>query len=332
MVTVRQFSRGVGRTMRAIDRDAKRAQRNRAAAQREALKVDMLESAADAASQYAELISALTGSHGVVFTRRDWSTTAKTPVLQVPERLSANEDRARVAAADYEPGWLARTFGREARARAALEQAIIDARLGDDEAYQGARALMEQRNNEIEHAKRVMNHNPDALVAALDAHSELGDLPFAVEAIDIVFAEDRVIAMVDGLDLEDMPTQSVTLLQSGKASIKALPKTKVLELHRENICSSALRVAVEILKTLPIEAVEVVMHSDLLDRSSGHVDADPVLYVRVTAPAVTPLNLSRTDAVALVERLGGRFDWNQREGFTRLSKDGLDIPAESSRN
>jgi hypothetical protein len=116
-----------------------------------------------------------------------------------------------------------------------------------------------------------------------------------------------------------MPEQSVTLLQSGKASIKPLAKGKVLELHRDNICSSALRVAMECLQTLPLDAMEVVMHTDLLNPSTGHIQSEPVLYVRVAAQAIEPLNLTRTDAVALVERLGGHFDWSKRDGFRTLN-------------
>src|SRR3546814_8288740 len=71
----------------------------------------------------------------------------------------------------------------------------------------------------------------------------LGDLPFSVEGLDTLFIDGRVVAVVDGLDLEDMPEESISLLKSGKASVKAIPVGKRHELHRDAICSAAVRVA-----------------------------------------------------------------------------------------
>jgi hypothetical protein len=132
----------------------------------------------------------------------------------------------------------------------------------------------------------------------------------------------------DGLDLEDMPDQAVTLLQSGKASIKALPKSRVLELHRLNICSSAVRVALEFLNALPLDAVEVVMQTDVLDRATGHIQAQPVLYVRVTAQAIASVNLALAEADALIDRLGGHYEWKKGEGFRPLNLTPFAIPTE----
>ncbi len=125
-----------------------------------------------------------------------------------------------------------------------------------------------------------------------------------------------------------MPDQSVTLLQSGKASIKALPKNRVLELHRLNICSSAVRVALEFLNALPLDAVEVVMQTDLLERGTGHIGAEPALYVRVTPQALGTVNLERAEADALIERLGGHFDWKRGEGFRPLNLAPFNIPTD----
>src|SRR3546814_3525358 len=85
----------------------------------------------------------------------------------------------------------------------------------------------------------------------------LGDLPFSVEGLDTLFIDGRVVAVVDGLDLEDMPEESISLLKSGKASVKAIPVGKRHDLHRDAICSAAVRVAIEFMACLTIEAVEV---------------------------------------------------------------------------
>ena len=329
MVTYRQVGRGMVRTMRAIDREAKRAERQRLAYEKAALKLEMLETAAAAVQDYERLIAMLTGAHRIALVPRDWSAIANASEPAPPLEDDTSERRARSALAEYEPGWLARTFGGGARRRAILEREIEEGQAADARRSQERWREYERRKAEIAEAKRILELDEEAVVAVLDERSALGNLPFSVEGIDILFTDDnRVIAVVDGLDLEDMPEQSLSLLQSGKASVKALPKPKVLDLHRQNICSSAIRVALEFLNLLPLKSVEVVMESDVLDRSTGHIDPHPVLYVRVAAQALASVNLQRAEADALIERLGGHFDFSRKDGFRPLNLVPFNVPLE----
>ena len=112
---------------------------------------------------------------------------------------------------------------------------------------------------------------------------------------------------------------NLSLLKSGKASFKALASGKRMKMHRDAICSAALRVAIEFLSTLPLDEVEVLMLTDVLDPATGHIDGAPVLYVRVADQALRAVNLGRTDACALLERLGGHMSWSRRDGFRAIN-------------
>lgn len=282
MVTYRQVGRGMVRTLRAIDREAKRAERSRIAYERAAQKQAMLEAAAAAAAEYDDLITELTGAHRVSFSRRDWRTLATEPLPPAVERTSIQEVAAKAVEAKYRAGWLAKTFGLEKGQRAKLATAVVAARHCDEADYQERQEAAAARAGEIEFAQRLVAGDHAAVAEALERHSDVGGLAFCVEGLDVLFTDDgRVIAMVDGLDLEDMPDTSVSLLQSGRASVKPLTSLRILELHRDNICASAVRVALEFLHVLPVDAVEVVMHTDLLDQGSGHIGSEPVLYLRV---------------------------------------------------
>lgn len=319
MVTSRQFTRGMVRTMRAMDRAAKQAERQRIAHQNALHRQAMLNASAQAAAEYEEIVDALIFAHRVSFTKRDWLTLATADQEGEPTRREDQEWNARALLDAYTPNWLDRTLGRAERKRADLIQGVEDARARDDQAHDRARQESEGRNLQIAAAQKIIERDPDALIGALEEHSNLGRLPFSVEAIDTVFIEERVIAVVDGVDLEDMPEETVSLLKSGKASFKALSAGKRLELHRDAICSAAVRVAIEFLATLPLEEVEVVMLTDLLDPGSGHIEGAPVLHVRVSEQALRAVNLGLTDAVALINRLGGHMTWNKRDGFRAIS-------------
>lgn len=319
MVTSRQFVRGVGRTMRAMDRAAKQAERQRMARQQALHRQAHLDASAMAAAEYEEIVEALTGAHRVPLSRVDWLTTATASDVPMPERRSDGEDAAATRLRGYAPGWFARTFGREQKERDRLADEVTTARARDDGAYSAAVAAAMARNAEIASARRVVERDADAMVAALDEHSALGSLPFSVEGIDTLLLDGRTIAIVDGLDLEDMPQEAVTLLKSGKASVKDLAAGKRIEMHRDAICSAAIRVAMEFLAALPIDEVEVLMLTDILDRGTGHIESLPVLHLRATSQALGSLNMPRTQAVAVVERLGAHMEWSKRDGFRAIN-------------
>lgn len=199
--------------------------------------------------------------------------------------------------------------------------AAVEAGVSEDRAdFERRQREVTAANSESEFARRVVALDKEAIVEVLTTRSALGKLSFCLEEIEVWFGDDgRICARVDGLDLEDMPTQSITLLQSGKASIKPLARTRILELHRDNICSSALRIAVEFLGVLPIDAVDVEMSSDVLDPATGHIEAKPVLRLTVASQAIAALNLARAEPVAVIERLAGEFDWSKRDGFRPLA-------------
>ncbi|TSD82834.1 hypothetical protein FFK22_040985 [Mycobacterium sp. KBS0706] len=315
-------------SIRAVRREQERAERRRLAYEKAAQKQAALEAASSAADEYDRLIEALTGAHRVQLERRDWHAVAAAAPPAEPDRSAVQEAAARRELDAYRPGWLARTFGGAKRRRIELTAAVEDARARDEAAFEARLQEAEARRAEIDFARRLVARDPAAVADALGRYTRLGDLPFSVEGLDLVFVEGgRIVAMIDGLDLEDLPDRSVTLLQSGQASVKPLSQGKVLELHRDAICSAAVRAAAECLAALPVEAIEVVMQTDLLDRGSGHIGVTPVLYLRAAAQALVAVNLPRTDAAALVERLGGHFDWSRKEGFRGIGLGELDVPA-----
>lgn len=315
MVTSRQFVRGVGRTMRAMDRAAKQAERQRVLRQQALHRQAHLDASAAAAAEYESFVEALTGAHRVRPSPIDWLTTATALDVYPPERRSDHEGAATAKLDGYAPGWFARIFGREQRARDRLAAEVEAGRAHDDAAHGLAVAAVKQRNAAIAAARLVVERDPVAMVAALEEHSALGRLPFAVEGLDTLMLDGRTIAIVDGLDLEDMPEETVTLLKSGKASVKDLPVGKRLEMHRDAICSAAIRVAMEFLAVLPIEDVEVLMLTDVLEPGTGHIQSLPVLHLRATSQALGALNLSRTQSLAVVGRLGAHMEWSKRDGF-----------------
>lgn len=149
MVTVRQVGRGVIRTMRAIDREAKRAERQRTAYEKAAQKQALLEASADAAQQFAALVEALTGAHRVNLKRKDWFSVAAHEPETLPESETSAHDAAVATLATYKPSWFAKTLGLEKGARRKLEAKIVDAEKLDHQSLAAKRAQIEASNSAI---------------------------------------------------------------------------------------------------------------------------------------------------------------------------------------
>jgi len=88
----------------------------------------------------------------------------------------------------------------------------------------------------------------------------------------------------------------------------------------------------EFLSTLPLDEVEVLMLTDILDPATDRIDAVPVRRVRrvrVAKQALRAVNLGGADAHALIERLGRRMSWNHRGGFRGINADAFGIDLSS---
>lgn len=324
-MTARQVGLGVARAVRTMEREAERAQRRRIAEEKARVRQAMLDASAEAAESYERFISFLTDAHRVPFKRRDWVSTAMATPPPDAARTPVNEQVAVGALARYRPGWFAEILGIAKRRRKKLAGLLAKAKVADDEAFDRNKAQVVARREEITFAKSILAKDRAAMTKALDSYGDFTGV--AIEGFKILYVNGRVIAFVNGVEQDDLPTSSVTLLQSGKASTKPLPTSKIFELHRDAVCSAAIRVAVEVLEVLPLEIVEVVVQCDLLDRSTGHITPQPIFYALVAAQALSNVNLKLADPAPLAERLGAHFEWNKRDGFAAIDLALHEIPA-----
>ena len=306
-----------------MEREAQRAHRMKLAEQKASAKQALLDASADAAVKYERFIEFLVDAHRVSLRRRDWAAIANSPTPAKPELGFDLEKSAQRSLDEHAPGWFARTFGGAKRERARLHEAIARAKANDKKAYDEALATWEQRRSEIELAQAVIAGKDEATKTAIQTYADFGSV--AVEGLRFACNEKRVVAIADGYEREDLPSNTVTLLQSGKASIKPISAKRQKEIHRDNVCASALRIAVETLQALPIEAVEVVVLSDILDAGSGHIAPRPVLYGRFTAQALLTVNLVQADPTLAAERLGAQFDFSGRDGLRAIDVERFDI-------
>jgi hypothetical protein len=124
--------------------------------------------------------------------------------------------------------------------------------------------------------------------------------------------------MIRGLEV--IPTETKTLLQTGKVSVKRMPQTKYLELYQDYICGCVLRIANETFALLPFKTVIVTAVSDILNTNTGHLEAMPVLSAVIPRATLARLNLQAIDPSDSMRNFVHQMDFKKTRGFMVIER------------
>lgn len=138
-----------------------------------------------------------------------------------------------------------------------------------------------------------------------DAHAEL-EAQGVIENTEsemVLQASDSkrmyVAARVEGRDV--IPAKVKILTQSGKVSLKSMPKNRARELYEEYVCSRCLAVARRLFAALPLTEIIVTAYAPNCNAATGNQAEVPILSVHFEKKAFLNLNF---DEVGPVEALG----------------------------
>lgn len=312
--------RSVQAALRQAERDARRRQRELERQRREYEKLAALERARLEVEEYENYVERLQTLHLDGASAVEWErfVSAKEPCP--PIRTSSAEEAAVAKQEEYRPTLIAKLLGRDAKKRAALEEAVRNAPAEDELAYQHAVHDFEKQHQDWadarQFAERVLGLEAEAL---LDAVRELHPFTEAAE-----LGSSLEFDMEDGLPMhavlhvhgEDVvPKTAKRLLQSGRLSEKSLPKGQYYELYQDHVCSAVLRVARDLFAILPIEAVIVSAKDTLLNTGTGHLEEQAILSVAIPRKTVERLNFQLLDPSDSMENFVHRMDFKKTKGF-----------------
>lgn len=317
--------RSVRASVRAAERDAKRRQRELERRLKEQQRLAELELAALQFEEYENYLELITSIHKDCSLPVDWQAILAAKEPPEPTRSSDSEDKARAAAAKFEPGILDRLLKREEAQRAKLATEIERARLIDTTNYQRAVGEWRKEHEEWEDgrtlAKKVLAHEPASLIEAIkvmEPFSEISDLGSSInfcleeagplEAILTVHS-DRVI-----------PKESSSLLKSGRLSKKQMPKGRFNELFQDYVCGCVLRVANELFALLPVDAVLVTAEDNLLDTATGHLAQIPIVSAYIPRETLDGMNLDLVDPSDSMVNFIHRMSFKKTKGFAGVEK------------
>jgi hypothetical protein len=317
--------RSINAAIRAAERDAKRRQRELQRQAKEIAKMEELDRAAHEVAAHENQLALLTSVHLQHNEEVDWSSMASDSAPNQPDRHRIEENQARQTLKQYKPSLIDRTFGREAKQREKLRN-NLDIAIESDEA-QYNEALKKYQSDYIdwkqttELAKRVIAGEGKALIEAVEQLDPFSDISELGAEITLTVPDRHFVDVeVKIHSSEIIPTESKSLLQSGKLSVKRMPKGQFFELYQDYVCSCVWRIATEIHAILPVEGAIISAKDELLNTATGHIELTPILSVYVPRKTLQRINLERIDPSDALTNFVHNMLFQKTKGFEPVQK------------
>ncbi len=258
--------------------------------------------------EYEAYIASITHLHEDALQPVDWPGIRDT----LPP-FSQGEDGPRVVEAkqklaSFEPNWIDRLFKRIEARQAKMQKELTDSQKVDDASYAEWVAKTSLAQN-------VLNGDRDAWISALERHhiftifDELGN--------DIAFTIlDNESVLVDlTINVDPIPENALSLTKTGKLSSRKMAKGKYLQLLQDYVCSSVLRIGLDLIHCLPVENVVV----NVLGESQAEEGASGCL-LSVSLNRTGLLNLTETSPSTLIETFHPNMKFLKTKGFKLVEK------------
>lgn len=250
----------------------------------------------------------------------DWHAihSAQPPVA--PARGDDHELSACRVLARYSPSIWDRLFGRSEAKRAALEEAIEDARCRDKQKYRKAvdeyQAAKTDWENSRLFAARVLKGDLAAYKEAIRETSPFQDMAVLGSSIEVLFPNSAVILAELHVNGEKViPSEITSQMKTGKLSVKPMPKVRFYEIYQDYVCGCVLRVARELFALLPVKMVIVTALGEILNTQTGHLDETPVLSVAVPRDTVRRIQWESVDPSDAMANFVHRMCFKKAKGL-----------------
>lgn len=326
--------RSIGAAVRAAERDAKRRQRELEKQRKQYEKMQELEQAAYEVEVYENHIEVIQSVHKECSDPIDWKAiaTSKEPIK--PKKLDTNEQNAQLAADNYKPGLIDKIFKREEKKKIALSGEIKKSAKQDNTEYESNLKIwaseLKDWKESIDIANSLLQEDGKAKIEAINSLNPFAEISNLGSSLSISVEDCGVVEVtihVHGVDI--LPSEVKSLLNSGKLSVKKMPKGKFYEIYQDYVCSCVLRVANEIFSAIPDEMVIVTAVDELLNSKTGHLEKSPILSVCVSRSTLQKLNLAAIDPSDSMSNFIHNMSFKKTKGFEKVSRIEPDVAANS---
>ena len=308
---------------RRADREAQRRQRELERQRAQIAKMEALARATYEVQVYENYIDVLLSVHKECSNTWNWEEIRSASPPVEPVKSHERESSAQQKLDRFEPGFFDRLFGRTESKRAKLSKAVEDARRKDEGEYKEALQTYRQEYAGWEEARdlarRILTGDLEAYEETIRETDPFSDISELGSSISCRAANSRLVEAALRVKAEDVvPSETKSLLKSGKVSVKKMPKTKYFELYQDYVCGCVLRVARELMALLPIEMVIVTAWARLLNAQTGHMEDHPIVTVTIPRDTLERLNCDLIDPSDSMANFVHRMVFKKTKGFSAV--------------
>ena len=323
--TARSFGAAYRRGVREYEREERLRQKELERRHKEAVKMEMLAQAAYDVECFENLIDRLTTVHREPVEQVNWSEVADIAPPLKPTKDSENEEKAQKAIENYKPGFWDKLFKKVEKKEKWLQDRLLYAKEKDG---QSNKQLLEEYNREYADwesethlARQVLARDLTSFRRVLRESTVFEELNEFGSIRKIEFKdESTAIVVYSVVGKEIIPSEKKTLTQTGKLSKKNMPKGEFFENFQDHVCSSAIRIANELMSLLPLESVYVTVNDKMLNTATGHLEEASILSVKIPKETLKQLNLESIDASDSMSNFVHEMKFRKTKGFEAVNE------------
>jgi len=254
----------------------------------------------------------------------DWiSIQASGPPLK-PSKTNHLELAAQSELTTYKPNMFDKLLRKANSKRDQLTLAIEKAKQADEINYQEAIQNYEQELQEwkklTEIAVGILSDQDEAYLEAINFINPFSEISQLGSSMEFQY-ENKVIEATFHVNGEDvMPSDTKTVLKSGKLSVKKMSKTKFYGLYQDYVCGAVLRVARELFALLPIDMILVTAMGSLLNTQTGYMEEEPILSIVIPRETLDSLNFDMLDPSDSMSNFVHNMKFKTTSGFTKVER------------
>jgi len=167
----------------------------------------------------------------------------------------------------------------------------------------------------------VINGDQSAFSEALKHCDPFADIRELGSAIVIDFQSAQIAdAAFQANGPEVIPTETKSLLKSGKVTIKKMPAGTYWELYQDYVCSCILRIGRELFAMLPINKVIVTATAEILNSATGQMENTPIVSALLVRETMDKINFENVDCSDSLKNFIHNMGFKRSEGFSAVQK------------
>ena len=312
--------RSIEAAARRAERDVRRQHNELLRQQKQYHKMLLREQAALEVQLFENRVELLRSMHKECGSVWDWQAIKSAPAPTAPTQSHERANAAKAVLKNFQPSFWDKLFRRVDSKREVLDRAVEQAQDQDGKTYLETVGRHQTEYQEWQERKSIAEK---VLAEDLTAYKEVFEeiAPFSEisdlgSSVQFRFENPHLIEITLTIRGQDaIPTETKTLLQSGKLSTKKMPRGQFYELYQDYICGCVLRVANETFALLPFKTVIVTAIGDVLNTQSGHLEVKPLLSVVIPRSTFEKLNLDAIDPSDSMRNFVCRMDFKKNKGF-----------------